>query len=137
MCINPTQKDLKYYWEKLRKTKINGGICHVHELKDSKLWRCQLVANLYFDPHENPNKFCIETDRLLLKIILEMQQPKNSQGKQPQRGLINEIVRYQDLSIYVDSLTRIVWYWCMHRQREEWNEIENPHIYVSMIYDNV
>lgn len=44
------------------------------------------------------------------------------------------------MKTYQYTLTRIVWYYCMQRQIEEWNGIENPetdpHIYGYMIYDN-
>lgn len=34
---------------------------------------------IYFEPHENLSRFYVETDKLILKIILEMQKPENSQ----------------------------------------------------------
>lgn len=41
---------------------------------------CKLI---YFDPHDNPSRFYVETDKLILKIILEMQKPGNSKEIKP------------------------------------------------------
>lgn len=77
-CKNPTQKAIKHYWKKLRKTKINGGLCMFVNWNTQNCKDANSLQIGIFDSHENPSKFYVETDKLILKIILEVQKPNNS-----------------------------------------------------------